>query len=161
MVAVDKPCALGRFAPDEVGLALRQSRMTAKAKLGRAVQLAHVLPETLKVWKAGRLDERRVAAICDAAHYLPEATARAVQQRVLPRAPEQTLAQVKAAVKRAVQHVDPEGSHARHRAAHRERRVVLKPEEEGMASLWTSMSATDAQACFGALTLLAKGLGRH
>ncbi|TQM14766.1 DUF222 domain-containing protein [Pseudonocardia kunmingensis] len=149
MVAVDKPCGLGRFAPDEVGLALRKSRMTAKAELGRAVQLTQVLPEALAVWKAGRLDERRVAAICDGVHYLPVDKARAVQARVLDRAPEQTLAQVKAAVKRAVAQVDPEGVFARHRAAHRERRVVLNPEEEGMASLWASMSAADALACSG------------
>jgi hypothetical protein len=56
MVATDKACALGKFAPDEVGLALTLSRMTAKAKLGRAVQLEQVLPETLTLWQQGRLD---------------------------------------------------------------------------------------------------------
>jgi hypothetical protein len=80
LVATDKPCTIGRFAPDEIGLALHLSRMTAKARLGRAVQLREVLPETLDTWQQGRLDERRVTAICDATHYLPAAKARAVQQ---------------------------------------------------------------------------------
>jgi hypothetical protein len=50
----------------EVGLALKLARGTAKARLGRSARLEQVLPETLALWQQGRLDERRVAAICDA-----------------------------------------------------------------------------------------------
>lgn len=157
MVATDKPCSTGRFAPDEIGLALKLSRLTAKARLGRAVQLSRVLPHTLNAWQQGRLDERRVAAICDATHYLPADKARAVQQRVLHRAPEQTLAQLKAALKRAVLHADPDGSRERHRAARRDRRVAVGEEQEGMASLWALLSAPDARSCFQWLTRLAQG----
>jgi hypothetical protein len=159
MVATDKSCALGRFAPDEVGLALKLSRLTAKARLGRAVQLSEVLPETLHAWQRGELDERRVTAVCDATHYLPVQKARAVQQRVLGRAPEQTLAQLRAALKRAVQHADPDGCRERHRAARRDRRVAVGEEQEGMASLWALLSATDARSCFQWLTRLARGCG--
>ena len=159
LVATDKSCALGRFAPDEVGLALKLSRLTAKARLGRAVQLSEVLPETLHAWQRGELDERRVTAVCDATHYLPVQKARAVQQRVLGRAPEQTLAQLKAALKRAVQHADPDGCRERHRAARRDRRVAVGEEQEGMASLWALLSATDARSCFQWLTRLARGCG--
>jgi Domain of unknown function (DUF222) len=109
MVATDKPCAMSRFAPDEVGLALKLARLTAKTRIGRSVQLEQVLPETLALWQRGRLDERRVAAICEATHYLSVEKARAVQQRILGRAPDQTVGQLKAALKRAVIAVDPEG----------------------------------------------------
>ena len=50
------------------------------------------------------------------------------EARVLPRAPGQTLAQLKAALARAVIAVDPEGAEARHRQARRDRRVVLTAE---------------------------------
>jgi uncharacterized protein DUF222 len=160
LVATDKPCAMSKFAPDEVGLALKLARMTAKARLGRSVQLEGVLPETLALWQQGRLDERRVAAICDATHYLTAGKARAVQRRVLERAPEQTVGQLKAALKRAVISVDPEGAAERYRAAHRERRVSISEEQDGMASLWALMSAPDAQASFQWLTRLALGCGR-
>ncbi|HEX2132112.1 MAG TPA: DUF222 domain-containing protein, partial [Actinophytocola sp.] len=160
MVNTDKPCSLSKFAPDEVGLALTQSRMTAKARIGRSVQLEQVLPETLHAWQQGRLDERRVTAICDATHYLPVEKARAVQQRVLDRAPQQTLAELKAALKRAVVRVDPEGAAERHRAARRDRRVVVGEEQEGMASLWALLTATDARSCFQWLTRLAQGCGK-
>ncbi|HYH29609.1 MAG TPA: DUF222 domain-containing protein [Pseudonocardia sp.] len=112
MVNTDKPCSVSRFAPDEVGLALTQSRMAAKARIGRSVQLEQVLPETLQAWQQGRLDERRVVAICEATHYLDTEKARAVQRRVLDRAPQQTLAQLKAALKRAVVQADPDGAAA-------------------------------------------------
>ena len=110
LVATDKPCAMGRFAPDEVGLALKLARLSAKARLGRSVQLEQVLPDTLAAWEHGRLDERRVAAICEATHHLTAEKAGAVQQRVLDRAPEQTLGQLKAALKPAVIAVDPHGA---------------------------------------------------
>ena len=110
MVASDMACTISRFAPDEVGLALKQARMTAKVRLGRSVQLDEVLPEPLQLWQRGRLDERRVAAICDTTHYLSAEKARAVQRRVLDRAPDQTLGQLKAALERAVIAADPEGA---------------------------------------------------
>ncbi|WP_345613730.1 DUF222 domain-containing protein, partial [Pseudonocardia adelaidensis] len=157
LVATDKPCTVSRFAPDEVGLALTQARLTAKARLGRSVQLQQVLPETLALWERGRLDERRVSAICDATHHLSAETARAVQQRVLDRAPEQTLGQLKAALKRAVIAADPEGAAERHQAARRDRRVSISEEQDGMASLWALMSAADAQAGYQWLTRLALG----
>jgi hypothetical protein len=160
MVASDKACTIGKFAPDEVGLALKQARMTAKARLGRSVQLEQVLPETLALWQRGRLDERRVTAICDTTHYLPVEKARAVQQRVLDRAPDQTLGQLKAALKRAVIAADPQGAAERHKAARRDRRVSISEEQDGMASLWALMPAPDAQASYQWLTRLALGCGK-
>jgi hypothetical protein len=160
MVATDKACALSRFAPDEVGLALKLARLTAKTRIGRSVQLEQVLPETLALWQRGQLDERRVAAICEATHYLSTDKARAVQQRILERAPEQTVGQLKAALKRAVIAVDPEGAAERHRAARRDRRVSINEEPDGMASLWALMSAPDAQASYQWLTRLALGCGK-
>jgi hypothetical protein len=160
MVASDKACTISKFAPDEVGLALKQARTTAKARIGRSVQLEQVLPETLALWQEGRLDERRVTAICDTTHYLSVGKARAVQQRVLDRAPDQTLGQLKAALKRAVIAADPDGAAERHRAARRDRRVSISEEHDGMASLWALMTAPDAQASYQWLTRLALGCGK-
>ena len=90
---------------------------------------------------------------------LPDELARAVQARVLPRAPEQTLAQLKAALARAVIAVDPDGAEQRHREARRDRRVVVTAEPDGMGSLWALLTATDAAGAFTWLTRLARGLG--
>jgi hypothetical protein len=83
-----------------------------------------------------------------------------VQERVLHRAPEQTLGRLKAALKRAIIAVDPEGAAERHQAARRDRRVSINEEPDGMASLWALMSAPDAQASYQWLTRLALGCGK-
>ncbi len=146
------------WAPDEIGLALTLSRGTAAARLERSLRLAQVLPATLAAWDAGRIDQAKVCAIHDATLALSDTAAQAVQDRVLPQAPVQTLAQLRAALERAVIATDPKGADARHRKAHRQRRVALNPERDGMASLWALLSAPDALSCYGWLTALARGL---
>ena len=146
------------WAPDEVGLALTLSRGTAAARLERSLRLAQVLPATLAAWDAGRIDQAKVTAIHDATLALSDTAAQAVQDRVLPKAPAQTLAQLRAALERAVIATDPAGADARHRKAHRQRRVALNPDRDGMASLWALLSAPDALTCYGWLTALARGL---
>jgi hypothetical protein len=147
------------FAPDEVALALRLSRIAAGSRLAAAVELDSVLPETLTAWEHGRIDGAKVRAITDACRHLPAEQARAVQDRVLARAPEQTPGQLRAALARAVIAVDPEGAEQRHQAARRERRVVLNREPDAMASLWALLPAPDAIAAYEHLGQLARSLG--
>ena len=159
MAQSDKTCLLSRYAPDEVGVALHLSRGAAMIRIGHAIALANRLPQTRQAWEHGLLDQRKVAAICDATDYLTDDHAAAVQDRVLPRAPGQTVAQLRAALARAVIAVDPDGAAARHREARKDRRVAVNPEPEGMASLWALLPAPDAVASYEWLTRLARGLG--
>ena len=94
--------------------------------VGLACRLLATLPETHALWEAGRIDTAKARAVDDATWMLLPELARAVQDRVLPRAPEQTLAQLKAALARAVIAADPDGAEQRHRQA-RYRRVVITP----------------------------------
>ena len=82
-----------------------------------------------------------------------------VEARCCPGPPEQTLAQLKAALARAVIAADPEGAEQRHREARRDRRVVVTTEPDGMGALWALLTATDAAGAFTWLTRLARGLG--
>ena len=147
------------FAPDEVGLALRLSRVAAGARLEQSVILERTLPEVLAAWEHGELDGVKVRAIVEACRPLSVEHARAVAARVLPRAEEQTVGALRAALARAVIAVDPDGAAARHREARRDRRVVLNPEPEGMASLWALLPAPDAVAAHQHLGTLARALG--
>ena len=79
------------------------------------------------------IDLATARAIDDATVVLSDEHAQAVQARVLPKAPGQTLAQLKAALARAVIAVDPEGAEARHRQARRDRRVVVTADRTGWA----------------------------
>ncbi|HEY2174364.1 MAG TPA: DUF222 domain-containing protein, partial [Mycobacteriales bacterium] len=79
-----------------------------------------------------------------------------MQDRVLPRAPTQTLGQLRAALARAVIAADPAGAQHRHEQAYAERRVVLTPAGNGMAELWALLRAADATALYHRLTTIAK-----
>ncbi|GAA3085534.1 hypothetical protein GCM10010464_56900 [Pseudonocardia yunnanensis] len=157
--ASDRLPVTSPFAPDEVGLALRLSRGSANARIARSLELVHRLPETLQAWESGQLDERRVTAICDSVRHLSPEKAQAVQQRVLARASEQTPAQLRAALNRAVLSVDPDGGAERHRRARCDRRVAVGDERDGMASLWALLSAPDARSAYQWLSRLARGIG--
>jgi hypothetical protein len=150
---------LDRFAADEIGLALLLSRGTAQVRLCQARRLGMELAATRQLWEDGLVEDRKVRAICDATEHLSPEVATAVQNRVLDRAPHLTLAQLRAALVRAVIAVDPEGANERHRQARKDRRVALNAEQDGMSSLWALLSAPDALSAYQWLTSLARGLG--
>ncbi len=158
--APDRRPGFSRWAPDEIALALSLSRVTALVRLAQAVQLRDVLPAVLDAWESGRIDVLKVRAITDACLRVRAELAPAVADRVLPRAAQQTVAQLSASLKRAVIAVDPEGANERHAEATRKRRVVLNPDEDGMSTLWAYLSAPQAMTAYGWLTALARGLGK-
>ncbi len=153
------PDALIDWACEEVATALHQSSGTAAFRTRQATALISRLPGTLAAWEAGLLDQRRVSAITEATTNLTDEHTAAVEARVLPRAPQQTAAQLRAALKRAIIAVDPAGAEERHDAARKGRRVAVNPEDDGMASLWALLPAPDAVASFEWLTRLARGCG--
>ncbi|MGI5132772.1 DUF222 domain-containing protein [Pseudonocardia sp. CA-107938] len=154
-----EPGAVTDWAADEVGTALHLSGGTAAFRTRQAETLTARLPDTLAAWEAGLLDQRRVTVITEGTAHLSDAHAAAVEARVLPKAPQQTAAQLRAAVKRAIIAVDPAGAQERHEQARRDRRVAVNPEPDGMASLWALLPAPDAVAAYEWLTRLARGCG--
>jgi len=155
----DTPSRCSEFAPDEVGLALRLSRTTASNRLAMAETLVHDLPHTHAVWQAGLIDTPKARAITETSCLLTGPQWEILEARVLPRAPEQTLAQLRRALLRAVLVIDPDGAERRFRERRTDRRVVVSPDGEGMASLWALLSAPDATASYERLAQLARGLG--
>ena len=153
------PSVGSRFAADEIGLALRISRAAAVRRLGLAGQLGGELIGTLRAWEAGEIDASKVRAIAEATAQVTPEQATAVQDRVLTRAPGQSVGQLRAALARAVIATDPQGAAERHLAARRERRVGLGQEAEGMASLWAMLPAPQALSAYEWLTRLARGMG--
>ncbi len=154
-----RPGSAARWAADEVGLAMAISRVVASGRLTRARRLVDTLTDTLELFEAGRIDDYKARLIVEAVARLDDTQAVWVQDRVLHRAGEQSPAQLRAALARAVIAADPDGANERHRKARTDRRVVLGVEDDGMASLWALLSAADAQSVHHTLTGLARGLG--
>ncbi len=155
----DTPSRCSEFAPDEVGLALRLSRTTASNRLVMAETLVQDLPRTHAAWQAGLIDTPKVRAITETSCLLTGPQRDILEARILPRAPEQTLAQLRRALLRAVLVIDPDGAERRFRERRTDRRVVVSPDGEGMSSLWALLPAPDAIASYERLGQLARGLG--
>ena len=74
-----------------------------------------------------------------------------VEARVLPRAPRQTVSQLRECTKRAVARIDADAAVKRLVAAVRERKVTVQPGEDGMAVVTAVLPAPVARACHAAV----------
>ncbi|MGQ0774514.1 MAG: DUF222 domain-containing protein [Pseudonocardiales bacterium] len=155
----DVPARHSGYTPDEIALALHLSRTTAANRLVMAEVVVADLPATLAAWQAGTIDTLKARAITEASYLLPQEQRAALEERVLPRAGEQTVSRLRAALARAVLALDPDGVAERHEQRRKDRRVVLSPEGDGMANLWALLSAPDATAAYQRLCQLARDLG--
>src|SRR5256714_7739599 len=111
-VAAQQQRVLARMAVDssdernwvreDVACALRLSGLSAQRRLAVAQTLVERLPATLKLLDRGQIGYLHAASLAEAVFALDAKQTRAVEDRVLPRAPEQTLAELKRSVRRAV-----------------------------------------------------------
>ena len=148
-----RPAEEARF---EIGAALRLSPTTAGDRTMVALELRDRLPGTLSALAAGDISYLQAAHLAGAVRDLPDQEATAVQARVLGRAPEQTLAEFKRAVRRAVLAADPASAADRHRRAVAARTLEAMPQPDGMQSFWMTMPASVANDMWDTLTTRAQ-----
>jgi hypothetical protein len=125
----------------EVALACGLSEHTVLGRLHVAERLQLRLPATRAAVRAGDLDWPKAAAIVEATDALPatpagDAAARAVEGAVLPGAAEDNPSRLRRRLKRAVIVLDPDAADRAVEQARTGRRVVFRPEPDGMASIW-------------------------
>ena len=123
------------FASYELSLALTLTGRSADAYLDFAVELATKLPETMAALEAGQIDIIRARIIAEATHVLSNEHTAAVEERIFPRAGQQTSGQLRAALARAVLAADPGAARARREEAQRDARVLRWREDAGTAAL--------------------------
>ena len=129
------PEVISPFASYELSLALTLTGRSADAYLDFAVELATKLPETLAALEAGQIDIIRARIIAEATHVLSNEHTAAVEDRIFPRAGQQTSGQLRAALARAVLAADPGAARARREQAQRDARVLRWREDAGTAAL--------------------------
>ncbi|PZS39044.1 MAG: hypothetical protein DLM62_10425 [Pseudonocardiales bacterium] len=149
---------LDEFGTDEVAPVLHLSRGAADARLHLATRLSTQLPDTLAALQSGTIDLPKARAISEATEVLDGPATAAVQARVLAKAPQQTVGELRAALSRAVLAADSEAANRRHRAARNDRRVQLHPQPDGMGALWALLRADDATAAYARLDALARDM---
>ncbi len=155
----DRPASLPQDACGQVSLALTMSQASASCWTDLAVTLGWRLPQTGAALRSGRIDLSRARTIAEATAVLDEENARAVESRILPRAGEQTLGQLRAALRRAVISADPRGADRRREEAERHAKVTLYPDAEGTATLaGYNLPGIRATAALARITALAQAL---
>ncbi len=141
---------------EEVIAAVRWSPNATRTRLYLAADLTDRFPETLDLLHAGRICHAQAAALADLTSHLDTEVARAVQARVLPRMPQQSVAATRKALNRAVLAADPHSAQKRHQQQVTERRVVLYPEPDGMTTLALYAPAHTGTAMLAAIDTHAK-----
>jgi hypothetical protein len=132
------------FVREEVACLLRWSPAVTGTRMREAAELVARLPRTLADLEAGRFSVWHVRSLLEATRPLSAAQTSTVEQRVLPGVGEQTAAEFRRSVARAVARVDTRPVEDRHGEAAANRRVVLCPERDGVASLYAYLPAPDA-----------------
>src|SRR5690349_15959925 len=155
LAAVADPGDPRNFVREEVACLLRWSFGTAAGRLIQAEQVVRRLPAALAAHEAGTISDYHLRILFELTCQLDDAQIGKVEARVLERAGEQTPAQFRAAVQRAVLKVDPRGAEKRHQEARKDRTVALHPLPDGMAALWSVHTAVDADAIMTRLRELA------
>jgi hypothetical protein len=127
-----------------------------RTKMMLARELADRLPDTVALLRSGVITQRHALDLADATRALTPESAAEVEAKVLVRAPEQTQAQFRASVKRAVLRVaSPAEEEKAHRDAVAERRVELHPADRGMAWVSCYLSADAAASLMAAVDAIA------
>jgi len=153
-MAVDQTDDRG-WVREDVACALRLSGMTARRRLAVAQTLTERLPATLVLLDRGQVSYLHAAFLPKQVWPLEEKQARAVEERVLPRAPEQTLSEFQRSVRRAVARVAAATVEEQRVEAMNQRRLSLTPRDDGMAELWALLPAEGAVAVVTAVDALA------
>ncbi|MDX6285816.1 MAG: hypothetical protein QOG53_1301 [Frankiales bacterium] len=158
--------ATPRFGDDrwcawEVGSALRIGDTAAHSRISAATDLSRRLHDTLDLLEDGRISYQQAFEIADGTWMLTDDNARTVEATVLRRAPEQTRAETRRAVEKAVLAVDPEAAEERRRQRRRERRVERpRPVGDGQSGMWVEGPTEAVVAVFLILTAWAKQMKR-
>src|SRR3954452_4353239 len=142
----------GEEARHEVGAALRLCPGTAAGRLEVARELVGRLPAVQAALQVGVIGYLQAAAVAAGVRDLPDELAVAVAGRVLRTAPEQTVAETKRAVARAVATVDPAAAADRHQRAAADRTIEQLPQPDGMESTWFTVPAPVSKDLWATLT---------
>jgi hypothetical protein len=152
------PAVRRRQASEYVGWRLGWSARWAQAQIDLADALLTRFPDVFAAMAEGRLDPARAQAFVDLLSDVDdEATVRWILDRLLPKAPRWTLAELRERLRYHVQRRAPQAAKQRWQRRVAERDVRLRPEPDGTASLTgVGLPAPRAVAAFDRIDRLAR-----
>ncbi|HWB67133.1 MAG TPA: DUF222 domain-containing protein [Mycobacteriales bacterium] len=133
-----------RFVGDEVAAAARISRPAADRKILLCRRLTAVLTETAAALCRGDVSYLQALAIHEETQSLPPDLARQVEAKCLRSAGAKTVGKLRAALRKAVAAIDPDGYAERHAARRASIDVSVLDTGDGFSLLSAEMAAPDA-----------------
>lgn len=140
----------------ELAPLLRLSEGTVHSRLVVADASTVVFSATLELLARGEITYWHLRALADETQPLTPDLAAAVEERVLPKAPDQALSAFRAALRRAVQAVDPDGAADRTAWRVQDRAAWVKALPDGISAFTTLLAADTAAAAWTRVDDLAR-----
>jgi Domain of unknown function (DUF222) len=125
----------GEYPAEELGFEMTATAYSAGLLLDMAENIVGRLPSTLAAMAAGTIDRDRARVISNATLHLPDDLAAEADKVLAEAAPELRLADLHKKAARLEARLDPEGVQKRKDEARHDRRVELRREDSGAASL--------------------------
>jgi hypothetical protein len=125
----------GEYPAEELGFEMNATAYSAAILIDMAQNIITRLPGTLAGMAAGEIDRDRARVISNTTLHLPDDLAAVADEVLAKAAPEMRLADLQQKAARLEARLDPEGVQARKDEAKRNRRVELRRENSGAASL--------------------------
>ena len=146
---VDDPTRLTNqlmSAAAEIRTALNLTRRAADVELTFALDLAERHPKVREALATGRIDARRARVIASGTIHLDDETASRVVERIIDDAPNLTTGQITARVRKECFEANPEEADKRYVTALNDRRIAVRPGDDGTAHLYAMDLPPDAVA---------------
>jgi hypothetical protein len=125
----------GEYPAEELGFEMTTTAYSAAVLIDMAQNVVGRLPSTLAGMAAGKIDRDRARAISNATLHLPDELAETADKILAEAAPEIRLADLQQKAARLEVRLDPEGVQRRKDEAKHDRRVELRRENSGAASI--------------------------
>ncbi len=142
-------------APAEIACALAWTPATASRRVDLAQELHEELPMVLDALRTGQIDLGKAQEITLGTVAMTPEGRTALAGGACHYAADHTRGQLRAWLARQIAKVEPEAAERRRKRARKDRRVWVRPETDGMASLGAYLTAEEAQSCYESLRVAA------
>ena len=148
-------------ADDEIAAALTMTSRSTQLLIDRAAALRQ-LPATAQALAAGKIDMPKTLVFINGLAGQDPALARAIEARLIERAPALTTGQLRAALNRDLLAADPEAAERRRQTEEKQARVERCPEQGGVTASLSgrNLPVPATVAAWNHVTAVARGLRR-
>ena len=132
----------------EMACALRIPSGTASGLIRQSRTLVEDRPHTLGALRCGQISLRQAGRLLDQLDSVPEPAQAGLEAVLLPHAMKLTAAQFEGKARKIREHFHPESITVRRARCLADRKVLLYPDNDGMATLWLRATSDDVTAVY-------------